>query len=594
MKQNFGNIKYALRNQWLWTRERVVLTFVRVPIAVIISFLTMYFPALIVSEMENGLNFTRIVITIAAYIGIWYLFNLFEKYRYSRSEKYRYYVENIYQLKLIEKHWRTDYEKTEDPNITQEYNIAYGDATGYCSPAEILNTVVDLLLSLLGIVTYSGVIVSFSIYFIIPVFVSAVVTYITGQYMIKYHEKHARDSEFYDRKVSYIRGCASDIKSAKEIRVFSLSDWFKRIFSVNIAESLKLNQKKRNVSFKINLINTSVLLLQNIFIYTVLTIRIVNKEITASDYVLLLGLVTGFSSWFIGIINDYNQLIGDAVTIQHYRNYLEMPDAITNENGKHIDGKYTVSPEITFENVGYQYLNAENKLYNDFNIKINSGEKIAIVGENGAGKTTLVKLLCGLYKPQSGDIYINDEPASQIDKTDYFNLFSVVFQDMYLLPIKIKEFVASADTNISDEKVIAALEKAGLYDKVKSLSDGIETPLMKGVQENGVDLSGGEIQKLMIARAFYKDAPILIFDEPSSALDPIAEKNLYGFINENTKDKTVIFISHRLASTKFCDRIVYLENGTIAESGSHDELMNKNGKYAELFRIQSKYYKSER
>lgn len=591
LKKYYDNIKYALHNQCEWARERVIFTMAKIPIAVFASLLQLYFPAMIVSELEKGHSVMRICAAITAYLALCLTLNLIENYRYSRSEKYRYFISNVYQMKLAEKHWRTDYENTENPNINQEYNMAYGDSMGECAPDEVLNTLVDLFVSLLGILTFSGVILSFSVYFIFPVIFSAVVTYITGQYQIKYFDEHARDNEFFERKMSYINGCERNMKSAKEVRVFSLAKWFDGMYVQNMLESFKIMKKNRSVNTKVTLINTVAMLIQNAVIYTVLTLQIINGKISASDYIFLLGLVTGFSTWFIGIINEYNHIISQAVAIQHYRNYLELNDR-TGGKLAEISEYNRNPPEIVFENVGYRYLNAEKKLYDGFSMKISSGEKIAIVGENGAGKTTLVKLLCGLYKAQEGEIYIDRQPCSEIAAADYFNYFSVVFQDMYMLPMKIKEFVGATDEGISEDRVIDSLKKAGLYDKVMSLPNGIDTPLMKGVREGAVDLSGGEEQKLMLARAFYKNAPILIFDEPSAALDPIAERNLYGFINENTADKTVVFISHRLASTRFCDRIFVIDDGKIAECGSHGELMKKNGKYAEMFELQSRYYKS--
>ena len=215
------------------------------------------------------------------------------------------------------------------------------------------------------------------------------------------------------------------------------------------------------------------------------------------------------------------------------------------------------------------------------------------MGINGAGKTTLVKLLCGLYIPTEGEVRLNGISVTDYNILYYYSLFSVVFQDMYLLPVTIAEFIASDNTNIEEEKVHYVLRLAGLEQKIQSLPKGIHSHLMKGVFDDSIELSGGEKQKLMFARALYKNAPVVVLDEPTAALDPIAENELYQKYGNLTQGKTSIYISHRLASTRFCDRIVLIDNKTIAESGSHEELMKTGGKYAKMFEIQSQYYKEE-
>ena len=225
---------------------------------------------------------------------------------------------------------------------------------------------------------------------------------------------------------------------------------------------------------------------------------------------------------------------------------------------------------------------------------IKAGEKLAVVGLNGAGKTTLIKIICGLYNPTSGKIYINGHEKDEYNIYDYFSLFATVFQDYYFLPVSIANTISShTDENTDRNKVIKCLDLAGLSKKVSELENSIDSMLNKQLNENGIELSGGEKQKLLLARAIYKNAPILILDEPTAALDPIAENELYQKYNALTQNKTSIYISHRLASTRFCDRIIYLENGKNIEIGSHTELMKNGGKYAKLFEIQSHYYNNK-
>jgi ATP-binding cassette subfamily B protein len=245
------------------------------------------------------------------------------------------------------------------------------------------------------------------------------------------------------------------------------------------------------------------------------------------------------------------------------------------------------APEIRFEHVTFSYPGTEEPVLKDISFRVRPGEKMALVGANGAGKTTIVKLLCGLYQPTEGRILIDGIPNSERKDEELYSLFSTVFQDKLVLPFSVLENVA-VNGKADVERVRRCLEKAGLSQRFPDLNQ----PLVKGIQDGAENLSGGEEQKLLLARALYKEAPILVLDEPTAALDPLAESELYGKYNEFTREKTSFFISHRLASTGFCDRILLVGDGRILEEGSHRELLAKGGQYAHMFREQSKYYKN--
>jgi len=269
-----------------------------------------------------------------------------------------------------------------------------------------------------------------------------------------------------------------------------------------------------------------------------------------------------------------------------------MPDRFNRNVGIPLPKKEELPCNIEFKDITFRYAGSESNVIEKFNLKIGKGEKLAIVGVNGAGKTTLIKLLCGLYHPSSGEILVNGNNICKYNRDEYYSILSAVFQDIYIMPISIAKNIALCkEEKIDRKRVLQCLKLAGLKDKIDTFTKGIDTKLMKSMNQTATDLSGGELQKLVLARALYKNAPIIILDEPTAALDPIAENELYLKYGDLTKDRTSIFISHRLSSTRFCDRIVFLHKGNIAELGSHDELMKLKGKYAQMFEIQSHYYK---
>lgn len=250
---------------------------------------------------------------------------------------------------------------------------------------------------------------------------------------------------------------------------------------------------------------------------------------------------------------------------------------------------------VEFKNVTFRYPKGEKNVLENVSFKLEAGEKIALVGLNGAGKTTLTKLMCGLLLPDEGEVLLDGKSIFEYNRDEMYSLFGLIPQNYHLLPVSIACNIACTDEvwEIDQEKLNRCIRQAGLEEKIASLPLKADTPLNRQVNQDGVDLSGGEIQKLLLARLLYRGPRCMILDEPTAALDPIAEDRMYRKYNEIVNNATSVFISHRLASTRFCERILLLDGTGIAETGSHEELMAAGGKYRELFEIQSRYYQEQ-
>ena len=323
--------------------------------------------------------------------------------------------------------------------------------------------------------------------------------------------------------------------------------------------------------------------LRNGIAYVYLIYMVLGGEISASEFLLYFTAVSGFTAWISGIMEQVSTLHRQGIELESVREFLdyeEEGEALVWEPGK----AYTI--ELRDVSFGY----GGSTVFSHLNLTIHQGEKLAVVGLNGAGKTTLVKLICGFYDPDEGAVLLNGVDIRGYNRRDYYKLIAGVFQDFSVIASSVAVNVAQDAKELDMEKVRDCIEKAGLKKKVESLPQQYETLLDRDVHRGAVELSGGELQRLMLARLLYKDSPIVVLDEPTAALDPIAESDIYQRYNELTRGKSAVFISHRLASTRFCDRILLIEDGGIAEEGTHEELLKNGKRYTQLFELQSRYY----
>ena len=391
----------------------------------------------------------------------------------------------------------------------------------------------------------------------------------------------------WNRRYSYWFNMVDNYSLGKYIRLYNMGDFLTaKIEETNSkmeSEFYNLRGKLQRISWIPIVVNV---LLQFVS-YAYVGLKAVFKLISLGNAMKYVGAYTNLASSLQNIAGVFTELDIESKYLAYFYDYMALENKRyegTIPTEKRDDNLF----EIEFRDVSFKYLNSEKYALRHVNQKITLGSKTAVVGKNGAGKTTFIKLLCRLYEPTEGQILLNGVDIRYYDYKDYARLFGVVFQDFKLFSASIGENVA-ASTDYDDNKVKGVLEKAGFGERLAKMPEGIKTNIYQ-MEENGVEISGGEAQKIAIARALYKDAPFVILDEPTSALDPVAEYEIYQHFDSMVQDKTSIYISHRMSSCRFCDNILVFDEGEIIESGSHDKLMAENGLYSKLWNAQAQYY----
>ena len=453
----------------------------------------------------------------------------------------------------------------------------------------IWQTVTLLLQNIGGFLVYLTILSHLDWKLLAVVIVTCVVGFLVSRYTNNWLYAHRDAEEVYYAKKRYIRDKAESVELAKDIRIFGLQNWLNdllnQVHDAYLDFLYKVERKKRLADITEAVLTAA----RNGIAYVYLIRMALEENLGVPEFILYFTAVTTFTTWVMGILQQAVKLHQQSLDISCVREFLEYPEPFRFEGGASIPKADAY--ELTLQDVSFRYPGAESNTISHLNLTVHPGERLAIVGLNGAGKTTLVKLLCGLFDPTEGVVRLNGQDVRDFNRREYYGLFSAVFQEFSILDVTVAENIAQTNENIDTARLWDCIEKAGLTDTVQKLPDGLQTHVGREVYLDGVLFSGGQTQRLMLARALYKDGPILMLDEPTAALDPIAENDIYMKYNEMTKGKTSLFISHRLASTRFCDRIIFVADGNIAEEGTHEDLLALGGEYAKLFEVQSRYYR---
>lgn len=439
---------------------------------------------------------------------------------------------------------------------------------------------------LVNIISCIGIIFSLNIIIalisVIPCIIKSVIAIVNN----KENERYFQALSTIYRKEKYVEEYAVNVSGAKEIRVNSLQRWLSDKYKGLMIEQDKKGKRLRVLGVIGDSINNLVVGVQNLAVYLIIASQVIYRKLMVGDFTFYLNSVFLFSDNLTGIVELFSDIMSNNILMSSLRKFMVDDES---KDTQETDFEFGELESIRFENVYFKYPGSDEFVLKNINFTIHKGERIMIVGKNGAGKTTFIKLLCGFYKPDIGSIYLNGVNINNIKNSDYIKYIGTVFQDFILIAASVCENII-CDQNYNAERIKYAYVESGFTKKLESMPQGEKTELYKIFDENGVELSGGEAQKLAIARLIYRNPSVYILDEPTSALDPVAEYEIYQRFADTVKGKTSVFISHRLSGANTYDRIVVFENGEIAEDGTFQSLLKKQSVFAEMYRIQSNYY----
>lgn len=584
------NIVYAYRLLFKSSPIAILAVPAMVALSVLLPVIQNVLPALIVAMIEQG-SIRRFLLALAGagvlFAGAKWLQNSLQQKNLVYAQKCR--MEAI--TRFYRKYATTSYQNVEPHGKQVDFQNAFsalnGDNWGI---GQFFRKTPLFVYNLIGLMLYAGFLTAIDVKILLILIAMTVSCLVFERVSYRYQQRSRPEEGACRQDTFLLRNYCCGIENAKDIRLYGIENWFPKRMKQVYDRRIRINANIWGRMKLMDISNAVFLVARDIVAYGLLIRQVLAGQLSVAEFTFFIGIISGFTAWLTEMVTNFSYLRKAAIQQGYLRAYMEMDDCLMQGSGEEL-APLSCPPSIEFRDVTFTYPETDKPVLEHLNLTIRPGQKIALVGANGAGKTTLVKLLTGLYRPDSGEILLGGRNIESYSQEEYFDLIGTVFQEPFLMAFSIEENIACCDEQQADhQRVCRCLQRAGLWERIERLPKGVKTPYSKELYEDGESFSGGEAQRLMLARALYKDAPVMVLDEPTAALDPLAEAQMYAQYNDLTADKTSIFISHRLSSTQFCDRVLYLEGGKIVEDGTHQQLMALGGSYAKMFAYQAYYY----
>ncbi len=585
-----SNIRYVISGAWKIRKSLPVLMLIIMLAEAADCYVPLLITKFVIDGIGKGVSIWQLLLIIAIAAAVQLFMYVMKSIGNYQTDPKLSYVSQQWQIQRILKIHSMDFELLEGQQmqdmIARSQNGVYGMQRMLTSLIRSGHHFFKMFFALVIIFTASPLMILVTVIF-------SVFRYLISDRTGKWVKKNVDDKNIpASRKLQYYSDVTKDFKYGKEIRLFQMAEVLEEgqmQAQTEFQERFRLGRKKWMHS------NNGIILLdqfsQTGIMYAWTIYKVLFEHMSIGNFTLYLGSISRFGGVVAQLFSDYVQLRDVSRRIDDYRNFMEYPDT-RQEVVLPLPKKEQAS--FVFDHVWFRYPGREEYVLKDICLTIEGGQRLAVVGPNGAGKSTFIKLLCRLYKPEKGTITVNGVNIWEVEQEEYFRLLAPVFQNVESYACSLAQNVSlQTKANTDRERANSCIRAAGLENKLDSLEKGVDTQLLRFLYEDGIDLSGGEKQKLSFARALYKDANVFILDEPTAALDALAEQKMYEGFDRLIGNRTAVYISHRLSSTRFCHRVALFEKGQILEYGTHWELMEKNGEYARFYQMQAQYYQEE-
>lgn len=585
----FSNMRYIMDNMFRYVPKMRLYIPIGVICAPLMQYLWTFITKFVIDMITGEKGWESLLWLIAMVTAVQIVSTMMNTWRGSKWSWFI-YARMKMMVEFNRKIMTVDFKNTEDPDVMDCREKGGRAANGNNVGLEgMMRKVVDLLES--SAITAVGLVIlgTMNIFLVLLLIGLCAIAFASKNHANKKCKKEVWDPlANWWRRDNYMSSTTCDFAAAKDIRMFGLREWLTEKFKKEKKTRYEGQIKNEKIWMVCNICTNLCFAASRIIVYGWLIYKASKGEMTIGNFSLYIASSETLYTYVWYIMDSIADLLQRSRELDDWRSFLEI-DGGDPDVGKEVP-QYD-SYEFEFKNVSFKYPKSEKYALKNLSLTLKAGSRLAVVGLNGAGKSTFIKLLLRLYEPDEGEILLNGVNVQEYSKTSYYRIFSPVFQEVNLFAFPLAENVSMKSPDSTD-KILSenCLERSGFGDKLKELPNGIDTEILKVIYDDGTDLSGGEKQKLALARALYKDAPVVVLDEPTAALDALAESKLYGDFDKLIGDKTAVYISHRLSSTQFCSQVAMFKNGEMTELGTHKELLEKGGAYAEMFKIQAQYY----